>query len=93
MARLGNGFPLFGDDFRTEWSFYTFFRNQELAAMVPVFQAAAAFQRPLPQGLPPEEAQKMKTGLSESGKEFIGDLIEWFDQIHRAGQDAFILWW
>jgi hypothetical protein len=37
MLRLSEGSPLFGDDFRTSWEFYTWFSNEELAAMVPVF--------------------------------------------------------
>jgi hypothetical protein len=93
MSSLSNGSPLFGDDFRTEWSFYTFFSNQELAAMIPVFQAAADFRRPLPEGYPEELTNKMMTGLSEGGKDFVGHLIKWFAQIQRSGQDAFILWW
>jgi hypothetical protein len=93
MLRLSKGSPLFGDDFRTEWSFYTWFANEELAAMVPVFQAAADFKRPLPKGYPEEALKNMRTGLSDGGKEFIGDLIKWFSQIQQAGQDAFILWW
>ena len=93
MSRLSNGSPLFGDDFRTEWSSYTFFSNQELADMIPVFQAAADFRRPLPEGYPEELTTKMMTGLSEGGKEFVADLIKWFDQIQRSGQDAFLLWW
>jgi hypothetical protein len=93
MAKLSNGSPLFGDDFRSDWSIYSLFSNQELAAMIPVFQAAADFQRPLPQGYPEEAAKKMMTCLSEGGKEFIGNLIKWFGRIQQAGQDAFILWW
>jgi len=93
MSNLSNGSPLFGDDFRTEWSFYTLFSNQELATMIPVFQAAADFKRPLPEGYPEELTKKMVTGLSEGGKDFVADLINWFGQIQRAGQDAFILWW
>jgi hypothetical protein len=93
MVRLIKGTPLFGDDFRTSWEFYTWFTNEELAAMVPVFQAAADFKRPLPKGYPQGARKKMRTGLSEGGKAFIGDLIKWFSQIQQAGQDAFILWW
>jgi hypothetical protein len=93
MSNLSNGSPLFGDDFRTHWSYYSIFTNQELAGIIPVFQAAAAFQRPLPEGYPEQVTKTMKTGLSESGKQFIGDLVLWFGQIHQAGQDAFILWW
>jgi hypothetical protein len=93
MSKLSNGSPLFGDDFRTEWSYYTFFVNEDLAAMIPVFQAAADFKRPLPEGMPAEVAGKFQTGLLESGKEFIGDLIKWFTQLQESGQDAFILWW
>jgi hypothetical protein len=92
MVRLGKGMPLFGDDFRSSWEFYTWFTNAELAAMVPVFQAAADFKRPLPKGYPQAARKKMRTGLSDGGKVFIGDLIKWFGQIQQAGQDAFILW-
>lgn len=92
MSRLSNGSPLFGDDFHTEWSFYTQFSNRELAAMIPVFQAAADFRRSLPQGYPEEITKRMTTGLSDGGKEFVLNLIKWFGQLQRAGQDAFILW-
>src|SRR5215217_2090478 len=30
MSGLSNGTPLFGDDFRTEWSYYTLFTNSDL---------------------------------------------------------------
>lgn len=93
MSRLSNGSPLFGDDFCTEWPFYTLFSNQELAAMIPVFQAAADFKRLLPEGYPEEPTDKLRASLSDSGKAFIEDLIKWFGQIQRAGQDALILWW
>lgn len=93
MSGLSNGTPLFGDDFRTEWSYYTLFTNSDLGAMVPVFQAAADFRRTLPEDIPEELAKTMATSLSEAGKEFILDLIRWFGQIQQAGQDAFILWW
>jgi hypothetical protein len=93
MSSLSNGSPLFGDDFRTEWSFYTLFSNSDLAAMIPVFQAAVDFKRVLPEGYPEELTKKMATGLSEDGKAFVLDLTKWFGQIQRAGQDAFILWW
>jgi hypothetical protein len=84
---------LFGDDFRTEWSFYTLFSNRELATMIPVFQAAADFRRTLPKDYPEELTKKMATGLSDASKEFVLDLIKWFGQIQQAGQDAFIFWW
>jgi hypothetical protein len=93
MWKLSNGSPLFGDDFRTEWSFYSLFTNQELVAIVPVFQAAEQFQRSLPDNLPEDYRAKLRTSLSDGGKQFIGDLIKWFSAIQRAGQDAFILWW
>jgi hypothetical protein len=93
MLRLSKGSPLFGDDFRTEWSFYTSFANEELAALVPVFQAAADFKRPVPKGPSEGARKKTRTGLSAGGKEFLGDLIRWFSRVQQAGQDAFILWW
>lgn len=93
MAGLSNGTPLFGDDFRTEWSFYTQFSNQDLGKMIPVFQAAADFRRTLPEGIPDEIARTYATGLPDVSKSYILDLIKWFGHIHQAGQDALILWW
>jgi hypothetical protein len=93
MWKLSNGSPIFGDEFRTQWSFYTLFSKQELTAMVPVFHAAVEYKRPLPEGYPEEHTKKMATGLPEGAKQFAGDLIKWFSAIQRAGQDAFILWW
>ena len=93
MSKLSNGSPLFGDDLRTAWSFYTYFSNQELTAMIPVFRAAVDHKRAVPEGFPEEVTSKMVTSLSEGGKEFLRDLINWFGQIQDAGQDAFILWW
>ncbi len=93
MSGFSNGTPLFGDDFRTEWSFYTLFSNSNLATMIPIFQAAADFRRTLPEGYPEELTKKMATSLSDASKEFVLDLIRWFGRIQQAGQDAFILWW
>lgn len=92
MMNLSNGTPLFGDDFWTQWSFYTWIKNVELAEMLPVFRTAAQFERPLPEGYSEEAAKKMLTRLSKGGQHFIGDLINWFSQIQQAGQDAFIYW-
>jgi hypothetical protein len=93
MCKLIDGSPIFGDDFRTSWEFYSWFSNAELAAIIPVFQAAEQFKRTLPENLPENYQAKVRTSLSEGGKQFIGDLIKWFGAIQRAGQDAFILWW
>jgi hypothetical protein len=93
ISALGNGTPLFGDDFRTDWSFYSIFDNSDLALMVPVFRAAADFRRTLPEGYPAEHASQIAMSLSDDGKAFALDLVRWFEQIHQAGQDAFILWW
>ena len=93
MSSLSNGSPLFGDDFRTGWSFYSLFSNSDLAAIIPVFQAAADFKRVLPEGYTEELTKKMATGLSDNSKAFVLDLIKWFGQIQQAGQDAFVLWW
>lgn len=93
MSGLSSGTTLFGDDFRSDWSFYTVFSNSDLAAIIPVFNAAAAFQRTLPEGIPDEYARTMVTCLSDESKLFVQDLVNWFAQIQQAGQDAFILWW
>ena len=93
MLTMSNGSPLFGDDFRTEWSFYSLFDNEELAAMIPVLQSALDFNRPVPEDYSDELAKTIVTSLSKQCKEFVSALIEWFGRIQRAGQDAFILWW
>jgi hypothetical protein len=92
--KLNHGTPLFGDDFRTNWSYYTIFTHQELAAMVPVFQAAVDYERPVPESTPnyPRNPGVMRR-LSEGPRQFAQDLSKWLGQIKEAGQDAFILWW
>jgi hypothetical protein len=93
MRKLVNGGPLFGDDFRSQWSFYSFFTNQELAFIIPIFQAALEFEGPVPDNIPDHLKDRVQTHLSEGAKRFLGDLIKWFGQIQQAGQDAFIMWW
>jgi hypothetical protein len=93
MSGLSNGTPLFGDDFRSEWSFYTCFNNPDLAAMIPVLQAATEFQKRLPDDMPEEVRREYKTSLSEGSKAFVTAFTKWLTQIQQAGQDAFILWW
>ncbi|WP_422923181.1 hypothetical protein [Singulisphaera sp. PoT] len=92
MNGLIQGTPMFGDAFRTDWSFYTFFSNDDLAAMIPVFQRGAEFRRALPEGYPDELAKKMVIGLTDSGRTLILELIKWFGQIQQDGQDALIVW-
>lgn len=93
MSALRNGTPLFGDGFRTKWSFYTLFSNDELAALIPVFQAAADFKRIFPKEYPETYTKNMQTTLSKGSRDFVLDLINWFDKLHQAKQDALILWW
>jgi hypothetical protein len=93
MVKLVNGGPLFGDDFRSNWSFYSFFTNQELAFIIPIFQAALEFEGPMPDNIPDHLKDRIQTHLSERAKMFVRDLIKWLGQIHEAGQDAFIMWW
>jgi hypothetical protein len=92
MDYLGRGTPLFGDGFWSNWCYYTIFTNKDLAAMIPVFHAAAKFRRRLPRTVPTHIRKKVQVTLSEGGKAFIADLIRWFSQIEKAGQDAFIMW-
>lgn len=93
MSKLSEGTPLFGDAFRTEWSFYTIFGNDELIEMIPMLQAANDFKRTLPKGCPEEMASTMMLCLSDGSSKFAERLIGWFSAIQREGQDAFILWW
>jgi hypothetical protein len=93
MFALMQGTPLFGDEFRTQWEFYSILSQQALSGFVPVLQSALMFNRPVPQEMPEQMRQSYKTGLSEDAKKFAADLITWFTQIRDAGQDAFIMWW
>lgn len=93
MSRLSGGSPLFGDEFRPDWSFYSWFGTPELADLASTLRAAAEFKRPLPPGLPPSMAERLPVELSEGGKQFAGELAGWLRQLHAAGQDAFVLWW
>jgi hypothetical protein len=51
---------------------YSIFTNHELAAIIPVFQAAADFEKSVREGYPEELAKDLKTGLSDTGRKFIG---------------------
>lgn len=93
MSALRNGTPLFGDGFRTKWSFYTLFSNDELATMIPVFQAAADFKRIFPEEYPEAYTKNMDTTLSKGSSDFVLDLVNWLEKLHQAKQDALILWW
>ena len=93
MGQLEGGTPLFGDGFRTSWSYYTIFTNADLGEIIRVFHAGARFKRKVPRSVPKEVREKLQKSLSRGGKEFIADLMNWFGQIHKAGQDAFIMWW
>jgi hypothetical protein len=92
MTRLSNGSPLFGDDFKSQWSFYTFFTNAELQAIIPVFGAAIDFKRELPNFIPDDARGQYRTSLSSGSRDFLSDLTKWFKQIQQAKQDTFILW-
>ena len=93
MVRLADGLPFFGDDFRTNWEFYSCFTNEELASLIPIFKAGARFKRKFPEDFSEESKARMPSSLSEGGRRLIKDLIKWFSRIQEAGQDAFIIWW
>jgi hypothetical protein len=92
MSQLSGGTPLFGDGFRSDWSYYTIFTSKDLAHMIPVFRAAAKFKRRVPSSIPREARKALQFTLSKGGKTFIAKLSRWFTQIQKAGQDAFIYW-
>jgi hypothetical protein len=92
LWRLDGGTPLFGDDFCTGWEYYSIIENDQIAALVTSFEAALRFERILPDGIPEEARKRLRTRLSDDVREFLGNLIGWFGQIHQAGQDAFITW-
>lgn len=93
MFALLHGSPLFGDNFHSDWSFYAFLTNQELSQLTSVLNKAKQFERSISKELPEEIRVARKTCLSNMGISFVNDLIEWFSQIHKAGQDAYLLWY
>jgi hypothetical protein len=90
--KLSNGTPFFGDEFRTEWTYYTAFRHQELEPLIAFLRAAIEYTRVFSDKVPEELKSRVSTSLSEGGKRFAGDLADMFDQIRTVGQDAYILW-
>jgi hypothetical protein len=93
MGKLIHGSPLFGDDFQTEWAFYTFFGNHDLAGIISGFRKAIAFERSIPEDYPDHLRNEIKTRLSEPSRKFAEKLCEWFDRVRLTGQDLFIFWW
>jgi hypothetical protein len=93
IMKLSNGTPFFGDEFRTAWTFYTAFRNEELEPLIAFLRAAAEYTRVFPEKFLEEMKSKVSPSLSEGGKRFTGDLAGMFDQIRTVGQDAYIVWW
>jgi len=93
IYRLNHGTPLFGDDFRTSWSRYVIFEKDELPPMVNFFRSAAEYTRVLPDVYTEEMKRNTPTSLPEPGKRFVTELAGWFEQVHQAGQDLYIIWW
>jgi len=92
IVKLVSGSPIFGEEFRTSWSFYSILTNHELAVIVPILAAAINYERQLPQKMPAELKKQFSTQLSQEGKQFAQELSRWFGQLHAAGQDAFVMW-
>jgi hypothetical protein len=93
ISAMSNGTPLFGDDFRTEWSFYSLLKNNDLSGLLAAFYVAMNYEREIPEMLPVEARVGLATRLSEAGRSLMADLSNWFTKIHEDGQDAFIFWW
>jgi hypothetical protein len=89
LFKLACGSPLFGAEFKSDWSFYSILTHQELATLLPSLQSALEFERKLP----PEYGPQFLRSLSKDGKAFVSDLLKWFGQIHQSGQDALVYWW
>lgn len=90
ISVLSNGSPLFGDDFRSDWSYYSILSADDVAGFIPFLKAAVDFERKLPSWAP---AGEHPTSLSEMAKKFAMALCGWFEQIQQAGQEPFIIWW
>ena len=93
MSALTGGSPLFGDGFRSDWSFYTVLKNDELTSLVGAIETAQKFEKHIPDSYPETFRKASFTKLSDAGNQFARAFGGWLRRIQQAGQDAFIYWW
>lgn len=93
LSSLQSGTPLFGDEFRSDWSFYSILENRRLTSVIPVMAAACRFERIIPDHLPPEVKSSMRARLSDQGRSFADEFSRWLGEIRDSGLDAFLMWW
>ena len=93
MSALTGGSPLFGDGFRSDWSFYTVLTNEELTSLIAALEVARKFEKHIPDNYPETFRKAAFTKLSDAGNKFAKELGDWLRRIQQAEQDAFIYWW
>ncbi|MCR9231397.1 MAG: hypothetical protein NXI29_10325 [bacterium] len=89
---LSQGTPLFGDDFRSRWSYYTIIPHSELNDLLVVLQEALAYERSLPETMPEELRQHTPTQLTDEMASFVKEFLGWLTQLEQHEQDLYLLW-
>lgn len=92
MQRLIHGTPLFGDDFRSDWSTYCLLPGNMLPGFCETLQAAMNYEDSVPDYVPAEVRSTMTLRLSDNARRFVTEFSSWLQQISDAGQDAYILY-
>lgn len=93
LESLNHGTPLFGDDFRTDWSYYSLLPTNEVVGFIQALKVAVEFKRSIPDFIPEHLRETMVISLTDEAREFVTELSGWLRQIADSGQDAYILWW
>ena len=89
---LGNGSPLFGDDFYTDWSYYALIPQQDLIDFVRGLEFAITYAGPFSNDISRHTSDAAVTQLSDDGREFVNELSSWFTEIANLNQDAYVFW-
>ena len=93
LAALDSGTPLFGDGFRTDWSYYSILQHAVLGETIAALERACAYRRPIPAYVPESVRKSVKAELSEAGRALVQELRGWLGKVMSAGHDALVLWW
>lgn len=93
LVSISTGTPLFGDGFHTNWSYYCFLENQKLLEMQRGLEAALTHKKFIPDYVPEEVKKDYFLELSEGGRKFTNELLNWLGSLTEADQDLYIIWW
>ncbi len=77
LESLNHGTPLFGDDFRTDWSYYSLLPTNEVVGFIQALKVAVEFKRSIPDFIPEHLRETMVISLTDEAREFVTELSGW----------------